>query len=95
MGTVNNTNHDLKLKTSLPYDNVENMLSNSCSKLYSMTLDGIEDTKSGPRKVIRISFEDPADRERFRANFQKTREATSSALPPTRMGIPKPHTPAG
>ncbi len=82
------TIHDLRLKTSLPYDSVESMLSRSCSKLYSMTLDGIEDSKGGqPRKVIRISFEDPADRERFREHFQKARDTSP-------LGTPKPHIPA-
>jgi hypothetical protein len=65
--------HDLKLTTALSYENVEQILTSCCSKLYSMTLDGIEESKSGIRKVIRISFEDPADRERFRHSFKKTR----------------------
>lgn len=51
-----NEHHDLRLKTSLPYERVANMLTTCCSKLYSMTLDGFEETKSGPRKVTRISF---------------------------------------
>ena len=74
--------HDLRLKTSLPYDRVESMLLTACTKLYSMTLDGFEETKSGPRKVIRISFEDPADRERFRNTFQKSRDTRTAAVPP-------------
>jgi hypothetical protein len=65
--------HDLKLKTALPYTKVEHLLSTCCSKRYSMTLDDIEETENGPRKVIRITFEDPADREQFRNTFQQAR----------------------
>jgi hypothetical protein len=69
----------------LPYERVENMLTTCCIKLYSMTLDGFEETKAGPRKVIRISFEDPSDRERFRVSFQKTRglDKADIPMPPT------------
>ncbi len=66
--------HDLKLRTWLPYDRIEHLLEACCSKVYSMTLDNMEDTDHGPRKVIRISFEDPADRERFRVAFQKSQD---------------------
>jgi hypothetical protein len=68
--------HDLKLRTWMPYQRIENLLAASCRKLYSMTLDNVEDTDHGPRKVIRISFEDPADRERFRDTFQKSQMDT-------------------
>ena len=80
-----NEHHDLRLKTALSYERVENMLTTCCVKIYSMTLDGFEETRSGPRKIIRISFEDPADRERFRMTFQRTRDTKSSSvpLPPT------------
>ncbi len=63
--------HDLRLKTRLPYDSVEHLLSTCCIKLYSLSLDGIQETRNGPCKVLRISFEDPADRERFRVTFEK------------------------
>ncbi len=82
--------HDLRLKTSLPYERVETMLTTCCSKLYSMSLDGFEETKSGPRKVIRISFEDPADRERFRVSFQKSRGLDKSDVPaPPTLSSPR------
>jgi hypothetical protein len=86
--------HDLRLRTSLPYERVENMLTSACSKVYSMTLDGIEETKSGPRKVIRISFEDPADRERFRITFQKARDSAVPDAAALRLSTPKPQPPA-
>lgn len=57
-------------------------------------MDGIEDTKTGPRKVIRISFEDPADRERFRDTFQKARDSTATSASALRLSTPKPHPPA-
>lgn len=66
--------HDLKLKTSSAYERIEHLLEACCSKLYSMTFEGIEDTDDGPRKVIRISFEDPGDRERFRSAYQRSRD---------------------
>jgi hypothetical protein len=69
--------HDLRLKTWLPYDRVESLLQTCCTKLYSMTLDGIQETKNGPCKVLRISFEDPADRERFRNTFEKRAQPVS------------------
>ena len=62
--------HDLKLKTWLPFERVEDLLASCCTKVYSVTLDDILNTQNGPCKVIRISFEDPADRERFRTTFQ-------------------------
>jgi hypothetical protein len=68
--------HDLKLRTWLSYERIENLLAASCRKIYSMSLDNVEDTDHGPRKVIRISFEDPADRERFRDTFQKSQMET-------------------
>ena len=73
--------HDLKLRTWLPYDRIEHLLAACCHKVYSMTLDNMEDTDHGLRKVIRISFEDPADRERFRIAFQKSQD---EMLPPPR-----------
>ncbi len=76
--------HDLKLKTLLSFERVEDLLGTCCTKLYSLTLDGIEESSSGQRKVLRISFEDPNDRERFRQTFQKSREDSfTPALPPT------------
>jgi len=68
--------HALKLRTWLSYERIENLLAASCRKLYSMSLDSVEDTDHGPRKVIRISFEDPTDRERFRDTFQKSQMET-------------------
>lgn len=68
--------HALKLRTWLSYERIENLLAASCRKLYSMSLDNVEDTDHGPRKVIRISFEDPTDRERFRETFQKSQMET-------------------
>ena len=47
------------------------MLTTCCIKLYSMTLDGFEETTTGSRKVIRISFEDPADRETVPGQLSK------------------------
>ena len=74
---------DLRLKTSLTFEHVDHLLANCCAKLYSLTLDGIEETSNGQRKVLRIAFEDPADRERFRETYQRTRnEATAPELPP-------------
>lgn len=69
---------DLKLRTWLPYDRIEHLLAACCTKIYSMTLENMEDTDRGPRKVIRISFEEPADRERFRVTFQKSQDAAAS-----------------
>ncbi len=89
-GDIDMSNHDLRLKTSLSYERVENLLSKACEKLYSMTLDGFEETKSGPRKVIRISFEDPADRERFRVNFQRSRDSSAPSVPhPPTLATPR------
>lgn len=85
--------HDLRLRTSLPYERIESMLTTSCTKVYSMSLDGFIETKSGPRKVIRISFEDPADRERFRVTFQKARDGNGTDAAALRLSTPKPHTP--
>jgi len=87
-----NAHHDLRLRTSLPYDRVESMLTTCCTKLYSMTLDGFVETKSGPRKVIKISFEDAADRERFKTTFQKNRDTLSSDVPmPPTLATPQPN----
>ena len=72
--------HDIKLKTTLPYERVEHLLEACCTKLYSMTLDDIIETKAGPRKVIRISFEDAADRDRFRDTFQRSRDQRPEAF---------------
>ena len=83
--------HDLKLRTWLPYDRIEHLLAACCHKVYSMTLDHMEDTDQGPRKVIRISFEDPADRERFRVTFQKSQDEMLPPPRPNRAGA-KPAT---
>jgi hypothetical protein len=80
------TNHDLKLRTWLPYDRIEHLLGACCTKLYSMTLESMEETDHGPRKVIRISFEDPADRERFRDTFQKSQEEMRAPVVPSVVG---------
>jgi hypothetical protein len=76
-------NHDLKLRTWLPYDRIEHLLAACCTKRYSMTLENMEETDHGPRKVIRISFEDPADRERFRLTFQKSQEEMHAPVMPS------------
>jgi hypothetical protein len=76
------SSHDLKLRTRLPYERVEHLLTACCTKLYSMTLDGIDMTDRGPCKVMKISFEDPADRERFRNAFQKAHDQASASPPP-------------
>ena len=80
--------HDLKLKTALSYERVEHLLAASCTKVYSMTLDDIIETKSGPRKVLRISFEDAADRERFRDTFQKSRDPLPSGSGAFNASVP-------
>lgn len=80
------THHDLKLRTWLPYDRIEHLLAACCAKLYSMTLENMEETDHGPRKVIRISFEDPSDRERFRETFQKSQEEMRSPVMPAVVG---------
>ncbi len=72
---------DLQLRTWLPYDRIEHLLSACCTKVYSMTLENMEDTDHGPRKVLRISFEEPADRERFRVTFQKSQTDAISPFP--------------
>lgn len=72
--------HDIKLKTALPYERLEHLLEACCTKLYSMTLDDIIETKSGPRKVIRISFEDATDCDRFRDTFRKSRDQVPPVL---------------
>lgn len=64
-------NSDLRLRTLMPYDRVEELRASCCTKLYSLTLDGLQETRNGPCKVLRISFEDAADRERFRDTFAK------------------------
>ena len=38
MGTHMTAHHDLRLRTTLPYERVESMLSNSCAKVFSMIL---------------------------------------------------------
>lgn len=72
--------HDLRFKTSLPYERVEYLLTACCTKLYSISLDNVEQTPSGPQKVIRISFEDANDRERFRSTFQRSRDQVPPAF---------------
>ncbi len=84
------TIHDLRLKTSLSYEHIDDILAGCCLKLYSMTLDDIEESSRGQRKVLRISFEDPADRERFRVSYQKSRDEAASPLLPQSLNVTTP-----
>lgn len=74
--------NELKIRTALPYERVENFLTACCTKHYSMTLDRVEASKNGPCKVLRIAFEDAADCERFRVTFERSLEPLPSVTAP-------------
>ena len=57
----------LTLKTMMSAETLERLLGTACRGPYAFALDGTEDGADGARKVIRITFENENDRERFRA----------------------------
>ena len=61
----------LTLKTALSGQTIDRLLSDACQRDYVISFDGTEETVRGPRKIIRISFTHPDDRERFRVHLRR------------------------
>ena len=65
----------LKLTTWLHPEQIEAALKAACKGPYAYSLDGVEETSEGPRKIMKISFETAEDRQRFKATFQQYRDS--------------------
>ncbi len=61
----------LTLKTALSGQTIERLLSGACMKAYAVAFEGIEETPRGERKILKIFFDLPGDRERFRAHLRR------------------------
>jgi hypothetical protein len=57
---------DLTLKTLLSGEMLDRLLVTACRKPYSMISAGTETSQHGERNVMRITFANPEERERFR-----------------------------
>ena len=72
----------LKLKTWMPFEQIEELLAASCQGPYKQTLHGMEEMSEGnPRKVMRIMFADAEDRERFRQAFRARKSGGNISAP--------------
>ncbi len=61
----------LTLKTKLSGETLERLLAIACRTTPRISFEGSEQTESGPKKIVRIAFENPDDRERFRGQLRK------------------------
>ena len=70
----------LTLRTALSGHTIERLLSGACVKPYSVSLEGIEETPKGQRKVIKIAFNVPEDRQRFRFQLRRLADAAPAQV---------------
>jgi hypothetical protein len=64
----------LTLKTMLSPHTLEELLTVSCPHAYSLAEVGKEETERGARQVIRLTFNEPQDRQRFRLQLRQLAE---------------------
>lgn len=57
----------VRIKTQMSYEQTEELVQRHCKAAFEINFDGLEDHKGMARKVMTISFETEADREKFRA----------------------------
>jgi len=68
----------LMLKTKLSGQTLERLLTGACAKSFSVAFDGVEHTVQGEKKIVKISFDIPEDRDRFRMYLRRLADAAPS-----------------
>ena len=80
----------LTFRTKLSARTLEQLLATACQRGFALTFTGIEGEDSDLRKLVKITFDHPMDRERFRAHMRRLAATSPRAPDEARSHAAKP-----